>query len=127
MVVMQIKTIFRFRCFRCYAAPMLKAPICRVARALRTVALATAAASLIGCSLPAPRPDAAAAYSMADFTAMRKFDAHTHVNTLDTAGLLEQAQRDGFEILSINVDYPAFPSMQEQYGVGLALRQREPS
>ena len=63
---------------------------------------------------------------MADFAAVRKFDAHTHVNTLDAGGLLEQAERDGFEILSINVDYPAFNPMQEQYRMALALQQREP-
>ena len=82
------------------------------------VALAAASASLLGCSLPADRPDPAPTYSMADFATVRKFDAHTHLNTPETAGLLEQAQRD--------VDYPAFPSMQEQYRVALAMRQREP-
>lgn len=90
------------------------------------VALAAASAGLLACSLPAQQPDAAATYSMADFATVRKFDAHTHVNTLDPGGLLGQAQRDGFEILSINVDYPAFNPMQEQYQMALALQQREP-
>jgi predicted TIM-barrel fold metal-dependent hydrolase len=90
------------------------------------VALAAATAALLGCSTPAGRPDPAATYSMADFTTVRKFDAHTHVNSLDPGGLLAQAQRDGFEILSINVDYPAFNPHEEQYRIALALRQREP-
>jgi len=90
------------------------------------VVLAAATASLLGCSVPAQRPDAQSTYSMADFAAARKFDAHTHVNSLDSGGLLEQAARDGFEILSINVDYPAFNPHEEQYRMALALQQREP-
>jgi predicted TIM-barrel fold metal-dependent hydrolase len=92
----------------------------------KIIALAAGSAALFGCSLPADRSDAEATYSMADFTAVRKFDAHTHVNTLDPGGLLEQAERDGFEILSINVDYPAFNPQDEQYRMALALQQREP-
>ena len=90
------------------------------------VVLAAATASLLGCSVPAERPDSQSTYSMADFAAARKFDAHTHVNSLDRGGLLEQAARDGFEILSINVDYPAFNPHEEQYRMALALQQREP-
>jgi predicted TIM-barrel fold metal-dependent hydrolase len=89
-------------------------------------ALLIASASLLGCSVPAHRPDAGTTYSMADFAAARKFDSHTHVNTLEAGGLLEQAQRDGFEILSINVDYPAFNPHEEQYRIALELQQREP-
>src|ERR1044072_8850472 len=55
-------------------------------------------ASLLGCTVPAGKPDsspaAAASYSMADFASVRKFDSHTHVNTVDTTGLLAQAERD---------------------------------
>jgi predicted TIM-barrel fold metal-dependent hydrolase len=94
------------------------------------VVAAVAGASLLGCSTPAnqaaqPARDSSS-YSMADFTAVRKFDSHTHVNTVDTTGLLAQAERDGFEILSINVDYPAFNPHEEQYRIALAQRQREP-
>jgi hypothetical protein len=94
------------------------------------VALTLACASLLGCSMPADRPDQpanpSASYSMADFTAVRKFDSHTHVNTVDTTGLLAQAERDGFEILSINVDYPAFNPHEEQYRIALEMQQRAP-
>jgi predicted TIM-barrel fold metal-dependent hydrolase len=94
------------------------------------LALLVAAASLVGCSMPADRPDAAAnpaaTYSMADFAAARKFDSHTHVNTLNAGGLLDQAARDGFEVLSINVDYPAFNPHEEQYRIALELQKRDP-
>ena len=92
----------------------------------RQIFALAASASLLGCSVPAERPDPQSTYSMADFAAARKFDAHTHVNSLDTGGLLEQAARDGFEILSINVDYPAFNPHEEQYRMALVLQQREP-
>ena len=39
---------------------------------------------------------------------VRKYDAHVHVQ-LDDAAFLEQARADGFELMSINVDYPGFP------------------
>src|SRR5690349_19931315 len=95
-------------------------------RTRQIVVLAAATACLFGCSVPAGRPDSPATYSMADFAAARKFDAHTHGNSLASGGLLEQAARDGFEILSINVDYPAFNPHEEQYRMALILQQREP-
>jgi hypothetical protein len=55
----------------------------------------------------------AATYSVADFARVRKFDAHVHVNVKDSA-FLDQAVADNFELLSINVDYPAFPSIALQ-------------
>lgn len=55
----------------------------------------------------------AATYSVADFAQVRKFDAHVHVNVKDPA-FLDQALADNFELLSINVDYPAFPSIALQ-------------
>lgn len=77
----------------------------------------------------APRPAAAAAdagpYSMEDFARVRKYDAHVHANNTDPA-FLEQARADGFELLSINVDYPAFPSVELQHDAAVALAAREP-
>jgi hypothetical protein len=52
-------------------------------------------------------------YSVADFARVRKFDAHVHVNVKNPA-FLDQAVADNFEILSINVDYPAFPPIALQ-------------
>ena len=69
-----------------------------------------------GASLP---------YSAADFSQLRKFDAHVHVNTTDPAFLTE-ARADNFELLSINVDYPDFPSLAEQAAVAKALLAQHP-
>lgn len=81
----------------------------------------------------APRPAEGAAataadagpYSMEDFVRVRKYDAHVHANNTDPA-FLEQARADGFELLSINVDYPAFPSVELQHDAAVALAAREP-
>lgn len=77
---------------------------------------------------PADAPAAAveaAPYSMADFARVRKYDAHVHANNQDPA-FLEQAGADGFELLSINVDYPAFPSVELQHDAAVALAERDP-
>lgn len=64
-------------------------------------------------------------YSVADFDKVRKFDAHVHVNVKDAA-FLEQARADNFEILSINVDYPAFPSVADQAAAAHQFHKADP-
>jgi predicted TIM-barrel fold metal-dependent hydrolase len=64
-------------------------------------------------------------YTVADFARVRKFDAHVHANTDDRA-FLKIARKDGFEILSINVDYPDFPPLREQARVAHALQAADP-
>ena len=76
---------------------------------------------------PAARPaDARAPYAMADFASVRKFDAHVHANAADTS-LLQQARADNFEVLSINVDYPDFPSVDRQHAIALAQAKQDPA
>ena len=82
-------------------------------RLLRTL---VAPFALLACALSACSTPDAATYSLADFATVRKFDSHVHVNVADSA-FLEQAAADNFEILSINVDYPAFPSVSDQAAV----------
>lgn len=72
-----------------------------------------AAAILVGGSLSACATLEPATYKASDFATVRKIDSHVHVNVADDA-FLDQAAADNFEILSINVDYPAFPSIRDQ-------------
>lgn len=79
----------------------------------------------------APDGDAAADagsahYAMSDFARVRKLDAHVHANVDDPA-FLAQARADGFELLSINVDYPDFPSIDQQRTAALAQVRRDPA
>ena len=64
-------------------------------------------------------------YSAADFATVRKFDSHVHANT-DDHRFLDIATRDGFEILSINVDYPDFPTLETQAKVAHTLQAADP-
>lgn len=70
--------------------------------------------------------DATTHYAMADYAGLRKFDAHVHANAADTS-LLEQARADNFEVLSINVDYPDFPSVERQHAIALAQAKQDPA
>ncbi|HYM86202.1 MAG TPA: amidohydrolase, partial [Pseudoxanthomonas sp.] len=64
-------------------------------------------------------------YAMSDFASVPKYDAHVHANSKDIA-FLEQARADGFELMSINVDYPDFPSLALQHDAALALAKADP-
>jgi predicted TIM-barrel fold metal-dependent hydrolase len=69
--------------------------------------------------------DAGSSYTAADFARVRKLDAHVHANT-DDHRFLDIAAKDGFELLSINVDYPDFPSLEKQAQVAHTLRAADP-
>lgn len=64
-------------------------------------------------------------YAMEDFAKVRKFDAHVHANGADPV-FLQVARQDNFELLSINVDYPDFPSIDLQRSTALALAREDP-
>jgi Amidohydrolase len=64
-------------------------------------------------------------YSFADFEHVAKFDSHVHVNT-DSGEFLQIAKKDGFELLSINVDYPDFPPMDRQAEIAHKLLAASP-
>src|SRR4051794_2753074 len=100
----------------------------------RTIAGSLAASVLclsVAVAAPSTPPQAGQAkaadvYSMGDFARVRKYDAHVHANTRDNA-FLEQARADGFELLSINVDYPAFPSVAVQHEAAVTLAKQDPA
>jgi len=64
-------------------------------------------------------------YTAADFAQVRKFDSHVHANT-DDHHFLDIANKDGFELLSINVDYPDFPTLEKQAQVAHTLQAADP-
>jgi predicted TIM-barrel fold metal-dependent hydrolase len=68
---------------------------------------------------------AASHYTAADFDKVRKFDSHVHANVNDKV-FLNIAQKDGFEILSINVDYPDFPTIDAQADIAHRLKSADP-
>ena len=87
-------------------------------RRLCAIALGLAAAAAIA--------QAESHYTEADFSRVRKLDAHVHANT-DDHEFLDIARKDGFELLSINVDYPDFPPLAEQARVAHALQAADPA
>jgi len=64
-------------------------------------------------------------YLYDDFEKVDKIDMHLHVNTYDHA-LIEQAHNDNFKILTINVDYHAFPPVKEQLEISASLLKAFP-
>lgn len=67
----------------------------------------------------------ASSYTADDFARVRKLDSHVHANTDDHI-FLDIAKQDGFELLSINVDYPDFPTLQTQATVAHKLQSEDP-
>lgn len=64
-------------------------------------------------------------YSLDDFSRVPKFDTHVHLNMAGPA-VVEQAARDNFRLLTINVDYPDFPPVSEQREVAMWLQAEYP-
>lgn len=65
-------------------------------------------------------------YGMTDFYRVEKVDAHVHVNSPNKV-FIDQAQSDHFRLLSINVDYPDFPPVNEQLHIAIKHHQDSPS
>jgi hypothetical protein len=55
-------------------------------------------------------------YSMDDYYNVEKHDVHTHVLTYDPR-FIEQSRQDHFSLISINVDVPDYPSIEEQRAI----------
>ena len=75
---------------------------------------------------PTSKPADEARYTMADFAKVPKIDAHVHLHNADPS-FLDAARRLGFKVLTINVDYPDFPPLDDQQRVAIALRQARPA
>lgn len=55
-------------------------------------------------------------YTQEDFAALPKVDAHVHANMYDPK-FIDLVRRNNFSVLSINVDYPDFPTIDIQSDV----------
>jgi len=69
--------------------------------------------------------DDATHYGMDDFYRVPKIDTHMHLHSTLPTFMLE-AQRDNFRVLSINVDNPDRPSIDEQQRISEVLLQKYP-
>jgi predicted TIM-barrel fold metal-dependent hydrolase len=88
---------------------------------LALLALCAASATAAG----APSPGGVRYYAREDFRRVDKIDAHVHIHG-EATQFMAQAIRDHFRILTINVDYPDFPSLPEQQRAAISLKQRYP-
>lgn len=61
-------------------------------------------------------------YSMADYATVEKIDAHVHINT-DSTAFIQQAKKDRFQLVTVNVDYPDFPPIDKQKAIAMTLHQ----
>jgi hypothetical protein len=64
-------------------------------------------------------------YELTDFSKIPKVDAHVHLHG-SAERIVKQAQADGFRLLTINVEYPDFPAIDEQRRHALALHRKHP-
>jgi hypothetical protein len=70
--------------------------------------------------------DAASHYSMDDFARVDKIDAHVHLDGGAADVLIAEAEHDRFRLLTINVDAPHFPIIEQQERDAVALCKRYP-
>ncbi len=106
--------------------PSRAAPPALLGAGLMAVAMAMAAAMGGAAGALAAPASGEARYTMADFATVPKIDAHVHLHNADPA-FIDAARRLGFKVLTINVDYPDFPPLDEQQRVAIALRQARPA
>jgi len=93
-----------------------------------TAAAADAAQAKAAPEAAAPaagNPSRVRYYSMSDFAHVEKIDAHVHVHG-PADHLMVQVIADHFRILTIDVDYPDYPPIDEQLRDALSLRSRYP-
>jgi len=88
-------------------------------RVLLFLSMAFAFAYLAGCK---SGPDH---FTMEDFALVEKIDAHVHVNSADSA-FIDQARSDNFKLLTVNVEYPDFPPIDDQQSRALMHKQNHP-
>lgn len=66
-------------------------------------------------------------YTMADYESVPKIDAHLHLHGLEQGPFLDLARKANFRALTINVDYPDFPALDQQQRVASQLHHAHPA
>jgi hypothetical protein len=89
--------------------------------AMMRTALACCVSILAAACSTAPR-----SFTVDDFASLEKIDVHVHINSSGTA-LVDQAAADHFRLLTINVDYPDFPPLQDQRRIAQELVATHPT
>ncbi|WP_426359717.1 amidohydrolase family protein [Pseudocolwellia sp. HL-MZ19] len=89
---------------------------------IKTLALSTAT----GLMAINPAYAAEEFYSLNDFLAVNKIDAHVHTNSSNSA-FIELAIKNNFKLLSINVDYPDFPGIDKQLAITTEFKAQHPN
>src|SRR5688572_27073968 len=96
----------------------------------RLTVVTLVACMFLFCTSPEPtgtpiEPDSEY-YSLADFKAVQKIDAHVHINTYDSS-LVEQADNDNMKLFTINYDdVNDPPPMEEQQEYAVHLVKKYP-
>jgi len=65
-------------------------------------------------------------YTQEDYASLEKYDTHVHVMTNDIS-FVEYSEQDNFKLLTINVDVPYYPSLQEQQDFALHQAEANPN
>jgi hypothetical protein len=84
-----------------------------------------AGASLVSLCLHAAANPDEQHYTMDDFYRVPKIDVHMHLYSTKPA-FMQEAERDHFRVLSINVDSAEYPSIDEQQRIALVLLHAHP-
>lgn len=64
-------------------------------------------------------------YTMADYARVEKIDVHLHLHNPAPA-FMQALKRQNFKVVTINVDYPDFPPLDEQQRVAISLKRQFP-
>ena len=88
--------------------------------------LIAAAATFIACFSAIAFTADSSTYDITDFSRVEKIDTHVHLyGSLPV--FMARAQADGFRLLTINVNYSVFPSLDQQLRDALALHRAHPA
>ncbi|HEY1129469.1 MAG TPA: hypothetical protein VGF12_08705 [Roseateles sp.] len=87
--------------------------------------LVSSVAALLAGAAFFPAQAAEPSYTMADYGRVAKIDVHLHLHNPSPA-FMAAARHQNFKVLTINVDYPDFPPLEEQQRAAIQLKAKFP-